>query len=490
MISRLFFALCMVVSLAAPAELLARASREGQGLLRNTLVEVEISRKQHDYQMPWNRSGGNIRKSAIMIAQGELLTTADGLSDQTMLRAQKEGRGTWSDATIAWVDYHANLAILNVKNPDFWKGLKPVEIAAKVSPSDEFNIHRWRNGNIEVRKAEFSQFTVSDMKLSFVQVAQVELTSDISVVGWGEPIIVNGKLAALATLHTRSTCMATPAPFIRHLLDARKKKQTTHLGFFDFMWQQTENPEIHKALNFPGEPKGVLVIEPARKMGQSNVVRVRDIILQVDGFDIDTQGNYEDPMYGHLILENLATRSRFAGDEVKLKLWRDGQTVEETYRLPKADHRSKLMPDFLFDQEPEYLIVGGLVFQPLSNQYLRSWGDDWKRRAPFRLNYYNNEPVTKERPGLVLLSNVLPDIFNLGYQDTRLLVVDQVNGRKIARLKDLSEALQQPKDGFHVIDFMRGDSLRRMVLDATAEKKATERVLDRYRIEQASVIHQ
>ena len=81
---------------------------------------------------------------------------------------------------------------------------------------------------------------------------------------------------------------------------------------------------------------------------------------------------------------------------------------------------------------------------PLSNQYLRAWGDDWKRRAPFRLNYYNNEPATKERPALVVLSTVLPDAYNLGYQDTRLLVLDRVNGKLISRLSDVEAALASP----------------------------------------------
>ena len=467
----------------------ARTSRESQSQLKDTLVEVEVSRKIHDYQMPWNRSAGNVRKSAVMIAPGELLTTADGLADQTLVRVQKEGRGTWFDASLSWVDYHANLAMLDVKEPTFWKGMKPVELASKVATTDEFNIHRWRGGNIELRKAEFTQFVVSDTKLSFIQIAQIELTSEISGVGWGEPLMAGSKLVGLVTSHTRSTCMATPAPFIRGILEARKKKIPSSLGYFDFVWQQTENPGIHRSLNFPGEPKGVLVIEAAKELGQSNIVQLRDLILQVDGFDIDTQGNYEDPMYGHLILENLATRGRMGGEPIKLKLWRQGKVVETIYQIPKADQQAKLMPDFIFDQEPEYLIVGGLVFQPLSNQYLRSWGDDWKRRSPFRLNYYNNEPATKDRPGLVILSSVMPDIYNLGYQDMRLLVVDTFNGRKIARLGDLQEAMKQPKDGFHVIDYMKGDSLRRMVLDAKTADAATQRVLSRYSIQADHVIH-
>ena len=95
------------------------------------------------------------------------------------------------------------------------------------------------------------------------------------------------------------------------------------------------------------------------------------------------------------------------------------------------------------------------------------------------------EPTTHVLP----LSNVLPDIYNLGYQDTRLLVLDSVNGRRISRLADLEKAFTESKDGFHSIEYMHGDSLRRMVLDATTAARATRRVMETYRIEEDRLIH-
>src|SRR6185436_19129531 len=100
-------------------------------------------------------------------------------------------------------------------------------------------------------------------------------------------------------------------------------------------------------------------------------------------------------------------------------------------------------------------MVGGLVFQPLTDSFLQSWGQDWKRRAPFRLYYYNEENRTQERKALVLLSEILPDPYNIGYQQTRYLVLDKVNGRSISYLADLRDALEHPVDGFHILDFVQ-----------------------------------
>ena len=83
----------------------------------------------------------------------------------------------------------------------------------------------------------------------------------------------------------------------------------------------------------------------------------------------------------------------------------------------------------------------------------------------------------------VTLSQVLPDAFNLGYQEYRYLVLDSVNDVKVTRLADIKRALEKPIDGYHILKFQKGDSLQKVVLDASDEPKATERVLSRYGIE-------
>jgi hypothetical protein len=123
------------------------------------------------------------------------------------------------------------------------------------------------------------------------------------------------------------------------------------------------------------------------------------------------------------------------------------------------------------------------VFQPLTDSYLQAWGSDWKRRSPFRLYYYNNESPSEKRPALVLLSQVMPDPYNIGYQDQRGVVLDSVNGQSVHRLSELRDALKKPQDGFHVFQFVRGDGLQRIVLAAgDTEADATTRVLKRYGI--------
>jgi hypothetical protein len=449
-----------------------------------SVVTIEVSRKQYDYYQPWSKPLRQAQKSAVLLDKHQMVTTAEDLNDRTVVRVQKGGRGRWWTAEVAWIDYHANLALLTVPEADFWTDVKPATLGKSMPTQRQFQVLRWRDGSLENRGAEFSRFNVREDRTSGVNFAVLEATSDIQAAGEGEPVVANSHLVGLVRAQEGRTCLVTPVPFIQNVVEAQRQGQYHGLGFFHFVWQRAENPATLAMLKQEGRPRGVVVINvPERPDHGEQVFKVRDIILKIDGFDIDTHGDYEDPEFGNLMLENLATRHRWAGASVPMQIWRDGHAVDITYRLPRAAFTNSLVPYAYFDHAPEYLIAGGLVFEPLTVSFLQSWGAEWRQQAPFRLNYYCNEPRTADRPGIVFLTQVLPDTYNIGYQNHSGLVVQKVNGQPVSRLAQLRDALDKPVNGFHIIEFTAGDSLQRMVLGAgEAERAATARVLERYGI--------
>ena len=481
-------ALLLLAIAASTAPLLAQEQkRSGPSSWEHSIVTIEVARKQYDFYQPWTKRNSRDQKTGLVIAEGQILTTADEMFDRTFVRLQKNGRGRWWMGEVAWIDYYANLALVTAAETNFWRDLKPAPLGGSMPEEGTLQILRWREGNLENRRAEFTQFAVREGQLAPINHAVLEVDSDIQNAGWGEVISANSHVVGLVSAQAARTCMAIPSSFIQDILQARQNNQYHGLGFFHFYWQSAQNPASLAKLKLTGDSRGVIVTSiPERPDGGPQVLKPNDIILNIDGFDLDIQGDYEDPQYGHLMLENLATRRKWAGDDVRMQIWRDGKPLAITYRLPKYDYSVSLVPFATYDQEPEYLIMGGLVFQPLTDSYLQSWGNDWRRRSPFRLYYYRNDQPTKERPGLVLLSQVLPDSYNIGYQEQRWLVVDKVNGQSVSRLEQLRQALQKPVNGYHIIDFVQSDSLRRLVLDAgEPEKAATERVLKRYGIIEA-----
>ena len=112
-----------------------------------------------------------------------LLTTAAGLANHTLVRLQKGGRGKWTNGEVKWIDYQANLAIIGVKDDEFWEGLKTIKFADANGLKEDLQVIRWRGGNIEKRAAEFSRFTVADA--NFNQAPRIELKASSEIEGSG-----------------------------------------------------------------------------------------------------------------------------------------------------------------------------------------------------------------------------------------------------------------------------------------------------------------
>src|SRR6266496_3579041 len=209
-------------------------ARRPAGDWERSLVSVEINRKQYDYFQPWTKRVQTAVKSGLVIGTREILTTADQLDDRTLVRLQRGGRGPWWNADVKWVDFPANLAILTCSDEKFWAGLKPAALADAVRKDEDVQIIRWRGGTLEVRKAEFSRFTVSHPNMSDAVHVQLELSSEIDGVGWSEPAVAGGRVIGLVFAQSANQLQALPAPFVHSIIDIQKKGRYKGLGYFDF----------------------------------------------------------------------------------------------------------------------------------------------------------------------------------------------------------------------------------------------------------------
>jgi hypothetical protein len=462
--------------------MLAVEAEPESDLWSRSLVQIESTRHQYEFFQPWSRRTASNNKFGVVVEGNQIVTTADFLFDHTVLRVQKGGRGSWYEASLNWIDYHANLALLNVEDAAFWEGLQSVKFADPVPITGEARLIRWNDGRLEMRRLEINRLRMGRSALSYVDLPQLELDSEIDGVGWSEAVVYNDSIIGLTTSQSRSKCTAVPSFFVEQVLDEVEKKRFRGVGYFNFYWKKAENPAVLDFLNLKGDKRGIIVTEIISIPGHETILKAKDILLKVDGFEIDIVGDYFDPVYGNMMLERLATRGHWAGDKVPMTVWRDGAELELEFELATADYEKEYVPSARYDMPPEYLMAGGLVFQPLTEPYLRSWGGEWQRRAPVRLVRLKERRPTEDNPGCVVLSLVLPDAYNLGYQDYRYLALDQVNGLKITSLPELKNALDHPKEAFHVIEFLPGESVQKLVLDAIQLKSATQRVMFDYRL--------
>jgi len=224
-----------------------------------SVVTLEVSRRQYDYYQPWTRKTSRVQKSGLLLEGHQILTTADEVFDRTLVRLQKNGRGRWYSGEVTWIDYYANLALVTTSEEGFWNGLKPETFGGDVPEGASLQILRWREGNLENRHAEFTQFTVREGQLAALNVPVLEADSDIQNAGWGEIVTANSHAVGIVSSQEGRMCTAIPGTFVKTILEARKKDAYHGLGYFHFYWQGAQNPASVARLKLPGEPRGAIV---------------------------------------------------------------------------------------------------------------------------------------------------------------------------------------------------------------------------------------
>ena len=231
-----------------------------------------------------------------------------------------------------------------------------------------------------------------------------------------------------------------------------------YLGFprAGFHYGPTLDPQLRRYIELPETVTGIYV-QKVNKGGPADLAGLQagDVITQIDGYTVSNTGQFNHPLYGKTSLVHLFRTAYQVGEVIPLTVFRKGTLLVLKATL---DHRSPdeyLVPPFVIDRQPAYRIIGGLVFQELSLSYLREYGKDWARSAPVHLMFYNqNQDYLNgdDREKIVIISQVIPTPYTIGYENLTNLVVSKVNGYPIGKLADLKPALETPVDGFHKIE--------------------------------------
>jgi hypothetical protein len=150
-------------------------------------------------------------------------------------------------------------------------------------------------------------------------------------------------------------------------------------------------------------------------------------------------------------------------------------------KLSKQIQFSELVRPEQYDVQPTYFIFGGLVFEPLTVNYLKRWGEDWQNDAPSNLiNYFRYGKRTRNRKEIIVLVQILDDETNIGYYDFGNKAIINVNKRFISSMEDLVRAFEEYKGKYHTIIDERG---YKIVLDRKKINRRGKEILDAYGID-------
>jgi len=426
------------------------------------LVRVNVTGQSYDYFRPWQKKAPFSKRAlGAVLSKGRVLVTADLVANQNYVELERAETGEKTAARVQVIDYEANLALLEPTEKTFLDGITPLEITADTVVGDR--LAAWQLEPTGALLATEGLVTTVQMTQYPIDVGEF-LTYRISIPmqyrenSYTVPLVKNNKLAGLLLRYdSRSQLLdAIPAPIITHFLKEADSQNYRGFPSAGFSFFPTRDPELREFAGEKGKGGGVYVTNvepktPAMKAG----LQVGDIVTAVADREIDQNGNYVDPLHGKIEFTNLLTAHAYSGDVVPFRVERNGKPIQLNVTLEHRDAKDYVSPPYNLDQPPRYYVLGGLIFQELSRQYLKEWGPTWERSAPQRLVYFDrfqSELFPEGNRRVVILSQVLPADSTIGYDDLAYLTVTKVNGKEIKSLDDLAEAVKQPIAGFIKIE--------------------------------------
>lgn len=458
---------------------------QAQSPISKSVVKIYTVSDSFSYDNPWQTTGQSKGTGSGCIIEGKrILTNAHVISNSTFIQVKKAGEAKRYTAKVDSVSHHSDLAILIVDDPEFFKDSAPVQIGDLPEVRDKVAVYGFPTGGDEMSITEgvVSRIEQRNYAHSNANLLACQIDAAINPGNSGGPVIKKDKIVGVAfqsASRGENIGYMVPAPVIIHFLNDIKDGKYDGFPELGILFQRMENPDLREKYKMTPRQTGVLIADILIDAPVRNILQINDVVMAIEDVQIENDGSIEFRP-GERTSLNYIVQKKFINDPITIRILRNGEIKNLKAKLTVTMNSTRLVPFEQYDTPPTYFISGGLVFAPLTKNYLLEWGSQWFFSAPSKLlHFYQNGIRTAEKREIVLLTKVLADEINLGYHDIDNVVVEKVNGKQITDMKDLVKAIEENIELFHVFE---DDSGNRIVLKRGMVDKYSSRILETYKI--------
>lgn len=439
------------------------------------------------WDAPWRFEGVQRSTGSGFVIRGRrIMTNAHVISWGRQILVRRLGDPRLYNARVRFVGHDCDLALLEVAEPMFFEGLEPLEFGDLPEERSNVVTYGYPAGGEQL---SYTRGVVSRIEVQPYSHAgnrsflAVQTDSAINPGNSGGPVLRDGRVVGVAfqaITQLENTGFFIPVPIIGHFMrdiEDGKYDGVPDLGVF---LASMQNPAYRRHLGLKDDARGARIdgIFPIPEVREK--LRVDDVILSIGPYDVssDQTITYE----GHRVHAGVATDLAQHGEHIDLMVWRDGH--EQGVELPARVFSDDRTEGNQYDVLPRYFVHAGLIFVPLSLDYMKTFGRSWASVAGpeliYELKFRRWEDPDSWRPEAVVLAGVLSHAVNANLLATGRKLVDRINGIRIERLEDAVRAIEGCTNAQHVIEFMPGGGFD--CLDREAAAAAHEEILKAYSI--------
>lgn len=455
-------------------------------LFCNSIVKIDTTHKVYNYETPWQppsqrKSSG----SGCIIDGNRILTNAHVVADQSFISVKRADDTKIYPARVLFVAHDCDLALIEVNDKKFYEGCTPLEFGEFANMGDHISVKGFPIGGNELSTTEgiVSRIEVRTYAHSGFNILLTQIDAPINPGNSGGPVLKNKKIVGIATQglsEGQNLGYMIPLPVIQRFLTEVKAGSYKGIPDAPIMLQKLENEDMRRFLKIPPSKGGMLIYKVVgSEESASEILKPMDVITAIDGNEIAENESYA--WHNNIRLHPIhIIQEKFIGDIVTVDLIRDSKSLTVQIPLTKTIYEECIAQGRKYDTHPQYLIKGGVVFQPLTQNFLEIWGPDWYYIAPKNLlNHFLFDSKTLERDQIVIITQIIPYTNNQGYQQLECDVVNKVNGTKIKNLYHLDEVFTGLQSEFVEIEMESG---RKMILDRQNMEKYHQEILDSFGI--------
>ncbi len=424
--------------------------------------------------------------SGFVIKGKRIMTNAHVISwgRQIIVRRYQDPRPYIAE--VEYVGHDCDLAVLTVRDEHFFENLQPLELGPLPKVRSTVVTYGYPAGGEEI---SYTRGVVSRIELETYshignrRFLSVQTDAAINPGNSGGPVIQDDRVVGVAFQGMpglENAGFFIPPPVIEHFLKDIANQRYDGFPQAGLRVAPLQNPAYRSFLKLPDDNigarvDGILAIPATRK-----VLQPEDVLLRVGNFPVASDGTilYE----GNRLSVALAFQLAQSGDDVPVAIWREGKQQEVS--LPVSAYNDDRAAGYQYDSPPRYFIYGGLVFTPLSLDYLRTLG----RAAPessfpesyYALYYQRFENPTNARPEPVVLASILADAVNANVSVRGRALLDRVNGTRVEKLEDLVRAVETNTNAFDYFEFLPHNGCES--LNRAEVAKANAKILQTYSV--------
>lgn len=461
----------------------------GQVQIKNSVVKIFTVVQPYNYQQPWQKLPlSNQTGSGFIIAGNRILTNAHVVADSKFIEIRKSGSAQKYYATVSFFAPEYDLAVLEVSDKSFFNESAPLEIGDLPYTQEKVYTCGYPIGGDELSVTEgiVSRIEHREYVTGKSYLLAIQIDASINPGNSGGPVLKGNKVVGVAfqgITNGQNIGYAIPTTVINHFLNDIADGAFDGIPHLGFQWQPLDNFSQRLMLGLMNNGIGIRVTNISPDSPLKNMLQVGDVILSIDSTEIASDGSikFRETERTHFCFIN---QQKNFGDKIELKIFRNKKELSINTVLTKESTIKRLVPHDTYNTKPDYFIYGGLVFEPLSLNYLTSFNaQNWMYIAPRNMVdlYYNGLPSINGQQ-VVVLTGVLPDQINVGYHNVRDMIVYKVNGKTINNFAELKKTIQNSADENLVFEQANGFQL---VLNKNAANKRNSTILQNYGIDLA-----